>query len=90
MYVRAKKRISESNTSLLKRFLERFNKSGVLMEVKNKMYKRKKMNERAKKESKLYRLKLEYFINKKLKEGWDFNKAYKLGKRYINQLKYPG
>jgi len=90
MRVRVKRKQGESQTQLLRRFLERFIRSGVVSEVKNKMYRQKKPNERAKKESRLYRLKLQYFINQKMKEGWSFEKAYKLGKRYINEIKYPG
>jgi len=90
MRVRVKRKQGESQSQFLRRFLERFNKSGVAAEVKNKMYRTKKPNERVKKESRLYRLKLKYFINQKMKEGWPFEKAYKLGKRYIKEIKYPG
>jgi len=90
MRVRAKRKQGESPSQFLRRFLERFNKSGVSLEVKSKMYRTKKPNERAKKEARLYRLKLQYFINQKMKEGWPFEKAYKLGKRYISEIKYPG
>lgn len=90
MRVKTKKKSGETNAQFLRRFLDRFNKSGVVLEIKNKMYRRKKLNERAKKEAKLYRLKLSYFIKHKMKEGWSFNKAYTLGKRYINKIKYPG
>ena len=90
MRVRAKRKQGESQGQFLKRFLERFNRSGVALEVKNKMYRTKKSNERAKKEARLYRLKLQYFINQKMKEGWSFEKAYELAKKYISEIKYPG
>jgi ribosomal protein S21 len=90
MRVKVKRRKNESPTQLLRRFLERYNKSGILLEVKNKMYRKKKPNERAKKEAKLYRLKLQSFIKQKMKEGWPFEKAYSLGKRYIQEIKYHG
>lgn len=90
MHVKARKKQGESQSQFLRRFLERFNRSGVTTEIKSKMYRVKKSNERAKKESRLYRLKLQYFINQKMKEGWSFEKAYKLGKRYISEIKYPG
>mgnify|MGYP001050167496 CR=1 FL=1 len=90
MRVKVRKKQKESQSQLLHRFLERFIKSGVISEVRNKMYRQKKPNERAKKEARLYRLKLQYFINQKMKEGWSFEKAYKLGKRYISEIKYRG
>ncbi len=90
MRVSVKKRQGESSGQLLKRFLTRFNKSGTVLEVRSKMYRTKKPNERAKWEKRMYRLKLQYFINKKMKEGWPFIKAYQLAKRYINEIKYPG
>lgn len=90
MKVKVRRKSGESKSQLLKRFLTRFNKSGVILEVKSKMYRLKKPNERAKKENKLYKLKLQYFIKKKMKEGWPFEKAYKLGRRYISEIKYPG
>jgi len=90
MRVKVRKKQGESNTQLLRRFLDRFIKSGVVIEVKRKMYRQKKLNERAKKEARLYRLKLQYFINQKMKEGWSFEKAYELGRKYINEIKYPG
>jgi ribosomal protein S21 len=90
MRVKTEKKSNESPTQFLRRFIERFNKSGVVSEVKKKMFRQKPLNERAKKENRLYRLKLGYFINKKMKEGWPFDKAYKLGKRYIKEIKYPG
>lgn len=90
MRVKVIKRNNESKNQMLRRFLERFNKSGVALEIRNKMYRVKKPNERLKKEKKLYRLKLSYFINQKIKEGWPFEKAYSLGKRYIKEIKYPG
>ena len=90
MRVKVKRKQGESQSQFLKRFLERFNRSGVVNEIKNKMYRTKKPNERAKKEARLYRLKLQYFINQKMKEGWSFEKAYELAKKYISEIKYPG
>lgn len=90
MRVRVKKRQGESKSQFLKRFLTRFNKSGTVLEVRSKMYRAKKENERKKWERRMYRLKLQYFINQKLKEGWSFQKAYELAKRYISEIKYPG
>lgn len=88
MRVKVVRRSSESTTQLLRRFLNRFTKSGTLLEVKSKLYRTKKLNERAKKTAKLYRLKLQSFIKQKMKEGWSFDKAYKLGKRYISKIKF--
>lgn len=90
MRVRAKRKSGESKVQFLKRFLTRFTKSGTVLEVRSKMYRTKKANERRKWEKKMYRLKLQYFINKKMKEGWPFNKAYELAKRYVSEIKYPG
>lgn len=90
MRVKVRKRAGESHLQLLKRFLQRFNKSGVTLEIKSKLYRTKRLNERRKWEAKMYRLKLKSFIEQKMKEGWPFEKAYKLGKRYINEIKYSG
>ncbi len=90
MQVKVKKRKGEPQSQLLRRFLDRCNKSGIVLEVKNKLYRTKKPNERAKKEARLYRLKLQYFIKQKMKEGWPFEKAYSLAKRYVQEIKYPG
>ena len=90
MRVKAKRKQGESKSQFLKRFLTRFNKSGTVLEVRSKMYRTKKLNERKKWERRMYRLKLQYFINQKMKEGWPFSKAYELAKRYISEIKYPG
>lgn len=90
MRVKVKRREGESFGQLLKRFLTRSLKSGIALEVKSKMYRTKKLNERKKYERKMYRLKLQYFIKKKMKEGWPFEKAYDLAKKYIKVIKYPG
>jgi ribosomal protein S21 len=90
MRVKAKRKEGESQNKFLRRFLERVLKSGIITEIKNKQYRQKKENERLKKEKRLYRLKLQSFINQKMKEGWSFEKAYKLGKRYISEIKYQG
>jgi|GEM_PF-902721 len=90
MRVKAKRKEGESLTQFLKRFLNRYAKSGLVLEIKDKMYRQKKMNERRKYEARMYRLKLMNFIKQKLKEGMSFEKAYELGKRYINYIKYTG
>ncbi len=90
MRVKATRKQGESLAQFLRRFLTRFNKSGLQLEVKEKMYRQKKLNERAKWEKRMYRLKLQHFLKKKMKEGWPFEKAYQLGKRYISEIKYPG
>jgi len=90
MRVKVKRKPGESLAQLLRRFLNRYAKSGIALEVKSKMYRQRPENERLKHERRLYRLKLQTFIRQKLKEGWPFNKAYELGKRYINYLKYEG
>jgi len=90
MRVKAKRKEGESLSQFLKRFLNRYAKSGLALEIKEKMYRQRKQNERRKWEARLYRLKLTSFIKQKLKEGMPFNKAYELGKRYINYIKYSG
>lgn len=90
MRVKTKKRKGESNLQLLRRFLNRFAKSGLVLEVKSKLYRTKEPNERTKYEARMYRLKLQHFIKQKMKEGWPFEKAYKLAKNYIEEIKYPG
>lgn len=90
MRVKVKRKEGESTSQLLKRFLSRYAKSGIALEVKSKMYRLKPENERLRKERKLYRLKLQSFIRKKIKEGWPFQKAYDLAKRYVNHIKYEG
>lgn len=90
MRVKVKRKPGESLPQLLKRFLNRYAKSGIALEVKSKMYRLKNENERLKKERRLYRLKLQSFIKKKIKEGWPFSKAYDLAKRYVNYIKYEG
>lgn len=90
MRVKVKRKEGESLLQLLRRFLNRYAKSGIALEVKSKMYRLRPENERLKKERRLYRLKLQSFIRKKLKEGWPFSKAYELGKRYIQEIKYEG
>lgn len=90
MRVKVKRKEGESLLQLLRRFLNRYAKSGIALEVKSKMYRLRPENERLKKERRLYRLKLQSFIRKKIKEGWPFLKAYELGKRYIQYIKYEG
>ncbi|MER3570064.1 MAG: hypothetical protein C4348_00400 [Patescibacteria group bacterium] len=90
MRVKARRKSGESLLQFLRRFLTRFNKSGLPLEVKSKMYRQKKENERDKYEKRMYRLKLQYFIKKKMEEGYPFSKAYDLAKRYVHYIKYPG
>ncbi|GBD34831.1 hypothetical protein HRbin35_00582 [bacterium HR35] len=90
MRVKAKRKEGESLSQFLKRFLNRYAKSGLALEIKEKMYRQRKPNERRKWEARLYRLKLSSFIKQKIKEGMPFSKAYELGKRYINYIKYSG
>lgn len=90
MRVKVKRKQGESVSQLLRRFLSRSLKSGLALEVKSKMYRQKKLNERAKYERKMYRLKLQHFIKQKMKEGWPFEKAYELAKKYVSEIKYPG
>lgn len=90
MRVRVKRHKGESPQQLLRRFLNRFQKSGVAIEVKKNLFRSKNMNERRKFEYRIYRLKIESFINKKLKEGWPLDKALAMAKRYIHYIKYKG
>lgn len=90
MRVKVRRKAGESQSQLLRRFLQRFNKSGVSLEIKSKLYRTKRLNERRKWEARMYRLKLKHFVEQKMKEGWPFEKAYKLAKRYISEIKYPG
>ncbi|GIW65863.1 MAG: hypothetical protein KatS3mg094_382 [Candidatus Parcubacteria bacterium] len=90
MKVKAKKIKGESNIQLLKRFTNRYQKSGIPLEVKKRMFKTRKWNERRKYEFRLYRLKIKSFIEKKLKEGWNLEKALDMAKRYIKEIKYEG
>jgi DNA-binding transcriptional regulator YhcF (GntR family) len=90
MRVKAKKFKNENNLQLLKRFTNRFQKSGVVNEVKKRMFKTRKLNERRKFEYRLYRLKIKSFIEKKIKEGWSLEKALDMAKRYIKEIKYEG
>lgn len=90
MRIKVKKHKGESNIQLLKRFANRYQKSGLTNEVKKRMFKKRKWNERRKFEYRLYRLKIKSFIEKKLKEGWGLEKALDMAKRYINEIKYEG
>lgn len=90
MRIKAKKHKEESNNQLLKRFISRYQKSGIANEVKKRMFKTRKWNERRKYEYRLYRLKIKSFIEKKLKEGWSLEKALDMAKRYIKEIKYEG
>jgi len=90
MRVKAKKLKGENQIQLLKRFSTRFQKSGVVNEVKDKMFKKRRWNERRKYEYRLYRLKIQSFISKKIKEGWPLSKALDMAKRYIKYIKYEG
>lgn len=90
MRVKAKRFKGESLQQFLRRFLNRFQKSGITLEVKKNLFRSRKMNERRKYEYRLYRLKIQSFVNKKLKEGWPLNKALDMAKRYIQYIKYEG
>lgn len=90
MRVKVKRKQGESTSQLLKRFLTRSLKSGIALEVKSKMYRQKNLKERAKYEKRMYRLRLQHFIKQKMKEGWPFEKAYELAKKYVSEIKYPG
>lgn len=90
MYVKAKRASEESLSKFLKRFLTRFYKSGLTLEYPKHKTRQKKLNERRKYEAKLYRLKIQQFVNQKLKEGWDLKKALDMARRYINYIKYNG
>ncbi|GIW66240.1 MAG: hypothetical protein KatS3mg095_0138 [Candidatus Parcubacteria bacterium] len=90
MRVKAKKIKNESNSQLLKRFISRYQKSGTALEIKKRMFRTRKWNERRKYEFRLYRLKIKSFIEKKLKEGWSLEKALDMAKRYIKEIKYEG
>lgn len=90
MRVKAKRKEGESLSKFLKRFLSRVHKSGIALEYPKHQVRTKKMNDRAKWERRMYRLKIEYFVKQKLKEGWDFKKALDMARRYVNYIKYPG
>lgn len=90
MRVKAKRHKDENLQQFLRRFLNRFQKSGTALEVKKRMFKTRKMNERRKWIYRMYRLKIESFIKKKLKEGWPLEKALDMAKRYIQYIKYEG
>ncbi|MCS7183776.1 MAG: hypothetical protein NZ866_00280 [Patescibacteria group bacterium] len=90
MRIKAKKVKNENNLQLLKRFSSRYQRSGLVNEVKKRMFKTRKWNERRKFEYRIYRLKIKSFVEKKLKEGWSLEKALEMAKRYINEIKYEG
>lgn len=90
MRVKAKRQKGENSQQFLKRFLNRFQKNGTVTEVRKRMFKTRKMNERRKFEYRMYRLKIQSFINKKLKEGWPLDQALEMAKRYIQYIKYEG
>jgi len=90
MRVKAKRFKGESLHQFLRRFLTRFQKSGTALEVKKNLFKTRKWNERRKYEYRMYRLKIQSFISKKLKEGWPLEKALDMARRYIQYIKYEG
>jgi len=90
MRVKVKRYKNESLSQLLKRFIARYQKSGIPMEVKKNLVRRRKMNERRKKEYRMYRLKIKSFVEEKLKEGYSLEKALDMAKRYIQYIKYKG
>jgi DNA-binding transcriptional regulator YhcF (GntR family) len=90
MRVKVKRYKNESLSQLLKRFIARYQKSGIPIEVKKNLARRRKMNERRKKEYRMYRLKIKSFVEEKLKEGYSLEKALDMAKRYIQYIKYKG
>jgi hypothetical protein len=68
MPVRAKKRVRESTQSLIQRFSKRVKKSGVLLEARKRMFRKRKKSRQLKKRSALRReqKKAEYLKLKKL------------------------
>lgn len=90
MRVKARRKEGESLSKFLRRFLSRVHKSGLALEYPKSQVRLKKANERAKWERKMYRLKIQYFVKQKLKEGWDFKKALDMARRYVEYIKYPG
>lgn len=90
MRVKVKRKEGESLIKFLRRFLNRVHKSGIVLEYPKHQTRLKKINERVKWERKMYRLKIQYFVKQKLKEGWDFKKALDMAKRYVQYIKYPG
>lgn len=77
----------ESLTSLLKRFNQRVQKSGLLKEATKNRYRGKKQSELNIWRSKIYRLKIKKFVEEKLKEGWPLEKALDMARRYHNFIK---
>ena len=90
MRVKAKRLKNESLQQFLRRFLNRFQKSGTVNEVRKNLFKTRKQNERRKLEYRMYRLKIQSFVQKKLKEGWPLEKALDMARRYIQYIKYEG
>ena len=90
MPLRVKRHKGESSQQLLKRFLTRFQNSGIAIDYKRKSVRHRKMNERRKYEFRLYRLKIKQFIEQKMKEGYSLEKALDMAKKYIKYIKYIG
>ena len=90
MRVKAKRFKNESLQQFLRRFLTRFQKSGTVNEVRKNLFRTRKLNERRKYEYRMYRLKIQSFVEKKLKEGWPLEKALDMARRYIQYIKYEG
>lgn len=90
MRVRAKRREGESLVQFLRRFSTRVQRSGIVTETKRRSVRRKVLNEREQHAFRLYRLKLQQFIEQKMKEGSSFDKAHQMGRRYLSQIKYKG
>lgn len=90
MRVKARRFKNESLQQFLRRFLNRFQKSGTVNEVRKNLFKTRKQNERRKWEYRMYRLKIQSFVQKKLKEGWPLEKALDMARRYIQYIKYEG
>ncbi|HDM32035.1 30S ribosomal protein S21 [bacterium] len=69
MSVEVWKRPNESSLDLVKRFSARVIKAGILLEAKKRLFYQKKPNKRARKLSKLYRLKKQEEYERKKKLG---------------------
>jgi len=87
MRVRCVLKEGESLQSLLKRFNQRVQKSGLLKEVSKNRFRGKKPSELNIFRSKIYRLKIKKFVEEKVKEGWPLDKALDMARRYHNYIK---
>lgn len=90
MRVKTKRLKTESTAQFLRRFLTRVQKSGIVLAAKHAASRTKKPNETQKKKSRLYRLKIQQFVDEKTKLGWSLNKSLKMARRYIKEIKFRG